>query len=146
MKEFPANKVHLQPAIWLTGKFSSRRMSRPYWPVWVWSQGKIDPFSWRGGGGRGFWQQHVAAILDSYSQQHFHSKDILFFPNLSASKNLPEEQIFWGTDPLGAPVCSQETSRHPRANNTIFHNFLAVPAEQQHWVERRVHIRHSEYV
>ena len=55
MKEFRANKVHLQPAIWLTGKFSRRRMSRPYWPVWVWSQGKIDPFSWRGGGGRGFW-------------------------------------------------------------------------------------------
>ena len=30
MKEFPANKVHLQPAIWLTEKFSSIRMSRPY--------------------------------------------------------------------------------------------------------------------
>ena len=31
-------------------------MSRPYWPVWVWSQGKIEPFSWRaeaGGGGGG---------------------------------------------------------------------------------------------
>ena len=81
----------------------------------------------------------------SISKQHFPSEDLLFFPNLPASKNFPEEQIFWATDPLGAPVCSQETSRHPRANNTIFHNFLAVPAEQ-HWVERRVHIWHSKYV
>ena len=48
-------------------------------------------------------------------------------------------------DPLGAPVCSQESSRKARANNTLFHNFLAVPVEQ-HWVERRAHIRHSKYV
>ena len=34
------------------------------------------------------------------SQQNFPSKDKL---NLQASKNLPEEQIFWETDPLGAP-------------------------------------------
>ena len=26
----------------------------------------------------------------------------IIFPNLQASKNLPEEQIFWGTDPLDA--------------------------------------------
>ena len=37
MEEFPASKVHLQPTIWLTGKFISTRMSRHYWPVWVWS-------------------------------------------------------------------------------------------------------------
>ena len=34
-------------------------------------------------------------------------KDILFFPNLPASEKLPEEQIFWGTDPLGAPEIYQ---------------------------------------
>ena len=42
----------------------------------------------------------------SISHQHFPSKDILIFLNLPASKILPEEQIFWGTDPLGAPPCS----------------------------------------
>ena len=30
----------------------------------------------------------------SISQQLYPSKDILLFPNLPASKNLPEEQIF----------------------------------------------------
>ena len=33
MEDFPASKVHLQPATWLTGKFPKRRMSRHYWPV-----------------------------------------------------------------------------------------------------------------
>ena len=37
LEEFQASKVHLQPAIWLTGKFPSRRISRHYWPVWLWS-------------------------------------------------------------------------------------------------------------
>ena len=45
MEEFPASKVHLQPANWRTRKFPCRRMSRQYWPVWVLSQGKIHPFS-----------------------------------------------------------------------------------------------------
>ena len=45
MEEFLASKVHLQPANWRTRKFPCRRMSRQYWPVWVWSQGKIHPFS-----------------------------------------------------------------------------------------------------
>ena len=36
VEEFPASKVHLQPATWLTGKFPSRRMSRHYWLLWVW--------------------------------------------------------------------------------------------------------------
>ena len=37
VEEFPASKVHLRPATWLNGKFPSRRMSRHYWLVWVWS-------------------------------------------------------------------------------------------------------------
>ena len=39
MEEFSANKVYLQPATWLTGKF-----------YWVWSKGAIRPVS--GGGGK----------------------------------------------------------------------------------------------
>ena len=37
------------------------------------------------------------------AQQHFPSKDILNSANFPARKTWPEEQIFWGTDPLGAP-------------------------------------------
>ena len=61
MKRFPASKVHLQPATWLTWKFPSRR--RPWGKIhpfeggagrglignWVWPKGYIHPFS----GGRG---------------------------------------------------------------------------------------------
>ena len=145
-----------QPTTWLTGKLpASRHMSRHYWPVWVWSYGKIQPFSGGGGRGvdrklgvtkvrnsplqwvgwgvegeRGFWQ----IANSSYSRHQIHQvelaqtpwivyfpatlsfqksalqnsvcllKDILFFPNLPACKNLSEEQIFWGTDSLGAPA------------------------------------------
>ena len=49
MEEFSAIKVHIQPATWLTRKFPSRRMSRHYWPVWVWSKRKIRTFSGKGG-------------------------------------------------------------------------------------------------
>ena len=37
MEEFPASKLHLQPATWLTRKFPCRHMSINHWPVWVWS-------------------------------------------------------------------------------------------------------------
>ena len=65
------------------------------------------------GGDKGFWQiahsscsrhQISSDTLHCPSQEHFPSKDILFFPNLPASKNWPVEQIFWGTDPMGVPV------------------------------------------
>ena len=100
MKKFPASKRYLHPATWLTGKLPSRRLSSHYWPVWVWAEGGIHPFSGRGrrgvgGGGRGFLyipNQHT------FPQQHFPSKDILFLPHLPACKNWPEEQIFWRTD------------------------------------------------
>ena len=32
---------------------------------------------------------------------------LIFSPNLPASEKLPEQQIFWGTDPLGAPEIYQ---------------------------------------
>ena len=44
MEEFPASKVHLQPATWLTGKFPCRRMSRHHCPLWVWYKGEIHPY------------------------------------------------------------------------------------------------------
>ena len=46
MEEFPASKVHLQPAAWLAETFPSKRMSRHYWPLWVWPKGEVQPFSW----------------------------------------------------------------------------------------------------
>ena len=92
---------------------TSRRTSRHYRPVWVWSQGKIQPFSGRGrGAGGGFWQKHIPAILNTKSPQ---TPRIVYFPatlcfqahiNFSKSpsqQKIAEEQIFWGTDPLGAP-------------------------------------------
>ena len=58
-KEFPASMVllHLHPETWLTGKFPRRRMSRRYWPVWVWGhKEKFRPsVCLGGGGGRGGW-------------------------------------------------------------------------------------------
>ena len=44
----------------------------------------------------------------TFSQQHVHvpSKDIAFFPNLPAQQKFAWRKIFWGTDPLGAPVNS----------------------------------------
>ena len=123
MEEFPASKVHLQPPTSLTGKFPSKRKSRHYWPVWLWTQGNFSPSvggSWGGGGGVvGGWVSEIAHTSYSRHQRtkspqtswtvYFPAtispfKDILFFPNLPASEKLPEEQIFWGTDPLGAPV------------------------------------------
>lgn len=40
----------------------------------------------------------------SFYQHHFPSKDILLLQIFQPAKNLPEEQTFWETDPLGAPV------------------------------------------
>ena len=57
MEEFPASKVHLyvHPETWLTGKFIKRRISRHYWPVWVWGhKEKFRPsVCWCVGGGGG---------------------------------------------------------------------------------------------
>ena len=63
-------------------------------PVWVWSKGKIEPFS--GGGARIIQMAHSSYSWTSnplghpklsISQPHFSSKDILSFPNLIASTN-----------------------------------------------------------
>ena len=62
-------------------------------------------------------KKYIAAILEIKSpqnplrhpelpfyQQRFPSKDILLLPHLPESKNFPEKEVFWGADPLGAPV------------------------------------------
>ena len=82
---------------------------------WVWPEGEIHWLHWGAGRGRGFWHwiahtsyyRHytpnpLKTPWSVYSWQHFPSKDKLFFPNLPASDELAEEQIFRGTDPLGA--------------------------------------------
>ena len=83
----------LQPATWITGKFH-----RAQFRSWVAS----NPY-----------KKPVAAILDFKSPltpwiiffpATLSFQGLLFLPHLPASKNVPEEQIFWGTDPLGAPV------------------------------------------
>ena len=88
-EEFPTNKVHLQPATWLTGE---------------------------GGGGRKLCGPEGRFLTNKtyqlfylnpelpFSQQHFPSKDMSFLPHLPASKHFPEEQIFRGKDPLAASV------------------------------------------
>ena len=56
MEEFAASKMHLHvhPETWLTGKFPRRRISRHYWPVWVWGhREKFRPsVCWCVGGGK----------------------------------------------------------------------------------------------
>ena len=83
----------------------------------VWPEGAIHWLHWGAGRGRGFWhwiahtsyyRHYTPNPLKTpcivYSWQHFPSKDKLSFPNLPASDELAEEQIFWWTDPLGAPA------------------------------------------
>ena len=120
MEEFPTSEVHLQPATRLPGKFPSRRLSRHY-EILMASLGVVigqnSALLWGEGGGgdsKSNWCGQGEFLTPnplrhpemSISHQHFPSKDILIFLNLPASKILPEEKIFWGTDPLGAPPCS----------------------------------------
>ena len=57
-----------------------------------------------------FWAQNPLRHPElSISQHGFPSKDTSIF-ELPASKHSPEEQIFWGTDPLGAPSSTLELS------------------------------------
>ena len=101
MDEFPASKVHLQPI-----------------RNWVWSTGEIHPFQGeRREGGllknstyQLTWAQNPVRHPElSISQQDVPSKDTIIF-ELPASKHLPEEQTFWGTDPLGEPSSTLELS------------------------------------
>ena len=92
MEEFPASKVHLQPATWLTGKFPRRRMSRHRRPVGSGHRAKLSTSVEGGREGGGSFQTnsfkgHI--IFSKSSSQNW--------------KKFPEEQILWGTDPLGAP-------------------------------------------
>ena len=67
-----------------------------------------SPFSGRGRGEQiahcSYCRHEIPSdTLNCLFPSNIPSKDIQFFPNLPASKNWPEEQIFWGTGSLGAP-------------------------------------------
>ena len=59
-----------------------------------------------------------------FSQYYVPLKNIFLLPNLPDSKNLPEESIFGGTDPLGTPVMRHQAKRLCKTNITLLH-FLA---------------------
>ena len=86
-EEFPTNKVHLQPATWLTGGWG-RKLGGP--------KGRFLTNK--------TYQLFYLNPELPFSQQHFPSKDMSFLPHLPASKHFPEEQIFRGKDPLAASV------------------------------------------
>ena len=82
----------------------------------VWPKGRHFRLQWRrgkGGGGELLTKIHVTYSrhqlpFDTNNYLHpgktFLPGTYFFLQNLPASKNWPEEQIFWGTDPLGVPV------------------------------------------
>ena len=112
MEEFPASKVHLQPATWLTGKFPSRRM----YPSITGQFGcglraQLRPSVVRGGGGLGgLW--HITHRSYSRHQVHSDTLNYLFPSNtfrprtycflhvshpakIASRTNIFEEQIHW---------------------------------------------------
>ena len=97
MEEFPASKVHLQPTTWLTRSFPADVCPDITGQFWCGHRAKFTPQQWGGGG--------VSDQIKS-PQHQIPSDRTLFLLHLPASKNGPEEQIFWGTDPLGAPEYS----------------------------------------
>ena len=99
MEEFPVSKVHLQPATWLTGKFTSRRMSKYYCLVWVWGRRvKFSPSLRGGGGGSIGWQRPHT----SYSRQQIPS-DTLDWP--LASNHFPSKAISFYQISQQAKIC-----------------------------------------
>ena len=93
MEEFPASKVRLQPD--LLGSFPADVCPDITAQFGCGHRAKFSPYI----------NSNPIRHAELYiSQQHFPSKDILLVPSLLASKNLLEEQIFLGTDPLGAPA------------------------------------------
>ena len=95
MEEFPASKVHLQPATWFTGKFPRRRMSRHQRPVGSGHRAKLSPSVGRGG--EGFRQTAHSSYLSAIL---FFKGHVIFSKSSSPKKNCPknryfEEQIHW---------------------------------------------------
>ena len=93
MEEFPAGKVHLQPATWLTGKFPRRRMSRHHRPVGSGHRAKLSPSVGRGG--EGFRQTAHSSYLSAILQRAYYFFQI-FQPKKNCLQNRYfEEQIHW---------------------------------------------------
>ena len=88
MEEFPAGKVHLQPATWLTGKFPRRLMSRHHRPVGSGHRAKLSPSVGRGG--EGFRQTAHSSYLSAILQRAYY-----FFQIFQ-----PKKKIAWRTDIL----------------------------------------------
>ena len=57
-----------------------------------------------GGMGKRFLTAHSSYSRHQIPHNTFLPRTYHYFPHLPVSKKLPEEQIFCGTDPLGAPV------------------------------------------
>ena len=94
------------------------------------------------GGGerlRGFWQiahsSYPTHQITSDTHNFTISKDILFCPNLPTSKNLAEEQIFWGTDPLGAPG---KAGQSIYKTELTFHSFISNSWRRQEFKKRSI--------
>ena len=107
MGEFPASKVHLHLATWLTGKLPSWSLSSHYWPVWVWAEG--GTFQWgEGGEGRegGLLTNNTFQLF--YNSTHFSPATLSFqghyFVQISQPAKIGlEEQIFLRNRWLVAP-------------------------------------------
>ena len=94
MGEFPASKVHLHLATWLTGKLLSWRLSNHYWPVWPFNGGR----GVRGRGGGGLLTNNTFQLF--YNSTHFSPATLSFqghyFVQISQTAKIAlEEQIFF---------------------------------------------------
>ena len=92
-------RAKFSPSIWGGGGYIGNRVGH---------KGDIHPFS---GGRRDKQIEHTSYCIHQIPCDTLNCvlpsntllPRTLIFPNFPASKTWPEEQIFWGTDPLGAP-------------------------------------------
>ena len=101
MEEFPASKVLLQPATWLTRKFPSRRMSTYYWAIWVWTWDKIVGGVGGGGGGDSSYSGHQINLYtlncpsDTFLPRTYYFFQISQPTKICLKNRYFEEEIHW---------------------------------------------------